>query len=241
MMRSILGIDTASPHGSVALALDGRAVATEALLPGEHSGGLSDAARKLFKERGLSFSDLTGIAVSRGPGSFTGLRIGLAWAKGMALGRGLPLVLVSAHEAVAYAHRARAARIATVVPGERGWVVAALWGTRTGARPETLWGPRPVEEDDTVDAILEAARGSARPGDDRNEVLAIAPSTPKLEASLEELVDDPELVRMLSPEPLGGAIAELGDLLFLAGEHADPVAAAPEYGRAPNARKPVAP
>jgi len=240
MMRSILGIDTSSPHGSVALALDGRLAAMTALLPGEHSGGLSDAARTLLEERGLSFADVAGLAVSRGPGSFTGLRIGLAWAKGMALGRSLPFVLVSAHEAAAYAHRARAARIATVVPGERGWAIAALWRTRDGARPESVWGPIPVEEDDTVDAILKAARVAARSGSDSGEPLAIAPSTPKLAASIEDLVDDPDLVRILSPEPLGGAISELGDQLFLAGEHADPVLAAPEYGRAPNARKPVA-
>ena len=238
-MRSILGIDTASPNGSVSLAIDGASVAEEALLPGEHSGGLSDAARKLLSARGLEVFDLAAIAVSRGPGSFTGLRIGLAWAKGMALGRGLPLVLVSAHEAAAYAHRSRVSRVVTVVPGERGSVIAALWRTRPGARPEPLWGPLPLEEDDTVDAVLEAARGVERAGDPR-EPLAIAPSTPRLMALIDELVDDPKLAWILPPAPLGSAVAELGDLLLLAGERTDPIAAAPEYGRAPNARKPVA-
>jgi len=238
MMRSILGIDTASPHGSVSLAMDGDAVEEEALLPGEHSGGLSDAARKLLSGRRLSFQDLAALAVSRGPGSFTGLRIGLAWAKGVSIGRGLPLILVSAHEAAAHALRGRASRVATLVPGERGSVVAALWGTRNGARPESLWGPVPLEEDDAVEVILEAARRFEQEGDAR-EPLGIAPSTPKLMALIEDLVDEPELVRMFPPAPLGRAVAELGDLLLIAGERADPITAAPEYGRAPNARKPV--
>lgn len=105
-MRYTLGIDTAAPDGSVALAQDGRAVAAEPLLPREHSSGLSLAVERLLASRGLTIGDLTGVAVSEGPGSFTGLRIGLAWAKGLALGRGLPIALVSSHAVAADAGRA---------------------------------------------------------------------------------------------------------------------------------------
>ncbi|HEU5311605.1 MAG TPA: tRNA (adenosine(37)-N6)-threonylcarbamoyltransferase complex dimerization subunit type 1 TsaB, partial [Candidatus Eisenbacteria bacterium] len=113
-MRYTLGIDTAAPDGSVALAADGRAVAVEPLLPREHSSGLSLAVERLLASRSIGLRDLTGIAVSQGPGSFTGLRIGLAWAKGLALGRGLPLALVSSHAAAAHEDRVESGWIATV-------------------------------------------------------------------------------------------------------------------------------
>jgi len=77
-MRYILGIDTAGVDGSVALAGDGESLSSEPLPPGGHSGILSEAVERLTKRRGISLGDLAAVGVSQGPGSFTGLRIGLA-------------------------------------------------------------------------------------------------------------------------------------------------------------------
>ena len=235
-MRYTLGIDTAAPDGSVALAAGGRVVASEPLLPREHSSGLSHAVERLLASRSIGLTDLTGIAVSEGPGSFTGLRIGLAWAKGLALGRGIPLVLVSSHAAAAHAERAGVGWIGTVHPSERGFVEAVLWerGADTPA-----WGPEKVEVEDAVSDLLEAARSrSGNPDATRNGArLELRPGTAALLAALAEDAAYFELP-VRAPGPLGDAVAEIGDRLLESGVRADLVLAAPAYGREPNARKP---
>ncbi|HKW50328.1 MAG TPA: tRNA (adenosine(37)-N6)-threonylcarbamoyltransferase complex dimerization subunit type 1 TsaB [Candidatus Eisenbacteria bacterium] len=231
-MRYILGIDTAGADGSVALAGDGELLASGPLPPGGHSGILSDAVGRLTKARGISLGDLDAVGVSQGPGSFTGLRIGLAWAKGVALGRALPLVLVSAHEAMAHAHRAGPGRVATLIPGERGRVEAALWERGSSAR--LVWGPEPVDEEEAVERLLEQARAAGQP----SSTIALAPSNARLATALEDQVDS-EAVSLVAPAPLGPAVAEIADRLFLSGRIADWASASPAYGRAPNARKPV--
>jgi tRNA threonylcarbamoyladenosine biosynthesis protein TsaB len=227
-MRSILGIDTAGPRGSVAIAVDGKARESEPLAPGGHSSGLAGAVERLLAAHGIGVRDLAGIAVSEGPGSFTGLRIGLAWAKGAAIGGGVPLLLIPAHEALAHAARALAPRFATVTQGERGHAMAALWAGGGGTpveRVRLLWGPEIVPEEDLIERLRAEAKGD----------VPFAAAT----ESLEELVQDLGGT-LLAASLLAPAVAELGDRALAEKRIADPRAAAPVYGRAPNARKPAA-
>jgi len=101
----VLGIDTALPTASVALIQDGELLAEE-IHGGRNQGGgfqpLGNHAEvvlplieSLLEKAQITVQQLSGIAVSIGPGSFTGLRIGLATAKGIAYESGLPLVGVS--------------------------------------------------------------------------------------------------------------------------------------------------
>lgn len=227
-MRFILGIDTAGPRGSIALAEDGAAGAPASLPEGGHSTGLAPAIERLLASRGLAVRDLAGIAVSSGPGSFTGLRIGLAWAKGAAIGASIPLALVGAHEAAAHALRREAPRFATLTQGERGHLMTALWegcSEEGDDRARLLWGPEVVPEDDVLDRLRQHA------GMD----VPVAAAT----VSQEEWVLDLGGT-ILGSKPLGPAVAELGAVRLAAGAGDDPIAAAPLYGRAPNARKPGA-
>ena len=221
--RYVLGIDTAGRHGSIALAADGRALVSEPLPPGGHSSGLSDAAESLLRMPDIRWKDLAGIAVSEGPGSFTGLRIGLAWAKGFCLGSGIRLTLVSGHEAAAYAHKGGGLTIATVLPGERGEAQMAIWSAGS-----LLRGPEAVKEEDLPAALRHAGNGTLR----------VAAPNPRPE-TLELLRR--EGIAVLDPEiPILGAaaVAELGDVKLRSGASADLIRSAPAYGRAPNARKP---
>lgn len=228
MSRAVLGIDTSCRDGSVALAIDGAAVAAAPLPLGGHSSGLSTAAESLLSGRGLSFRDLAGVAVAEGPGSFTGLRVGLAWAKGIAMALPTPLALVSSHEAQARAGRREARALATLLPGERGFVQVAFW--EGGDEAQLLFGPVSVPEGDLATMLLE--REERRPGD-RPRILA--PDAPE---SLAMVLRGEGWV-VLPAVSAAAAVAELGDRALREGRIADPMTAAPAYGRAPNARKPA--
>ncbi len=92
----ILGIETATSVCAVGIA-DASGFVAEYKLHQAHSHAefLPEAVRKIMEDSGVEPAGLNGIAISIGPGSFTGLRIGLAFAKGLAFGWKLPLIPVS--------------------------------------------------------------------------------------------------------------------------------------------------
>ena len=91
----ILAIETATEICGVSYIEDDNVIATiEEKIPRQHAKTLPLFFKKLVKDTGLKLSNLDGIAISIGPGSFTGLRIGLSYGKGLAFGQGLPLIPV---------------------------------------------------------------------------------------------------------------------------------------------------
>jgi tRNA threonylcarbamoyladenosine biosynthesis protein TsaB len=99
----ILAVDTATTSCSVAI-VDKTSLLSEFTLAKEetHSKHLMDMIKAALKMSGLNFSDLDGFAVTRGPGSFTGLRIGISTIKGLAVASDKPVVGVSSLEALAF-------------------------------------------------------------------------------------------------------------------------------------------
>ena len=98
----ILAIDTCLAACSVAV-LDGdtvRAARSEAMTRG-HQERIAVLAREVAAEAGVKFADLARIAVTVGPGSFTGLRVGLSFAKGLATALSIPCVGINSLEALA--------------------------------------------------------------------------------------------------------------------------------------------
>lgn len=98
----ILALDTCLGASSVAI-LDGetvRAARSEPMTRG-HQERIAVLAREVAAEAGVRFADLTRIAVTVGPGSFTGLRVGLSFAKGLAAALSIPCVGVNTLEALA--------------------------------------------------------------------------------------------------------------------------------------------
>ena len=106
MILKILALDTATTACSVAVRVDGKTLAS-ALQPMTRgqSEALMPMVMDVLAETGLSVSDFDLIAVTRGPGAFTGLRIGLAAARGLALASGVPCCGVTTTQAIAEAAR----------------------------------------------------------------------------------------------------------------------------------------
>ena len=101
--RHLLAIDTATAWQSVALLRDDQVLALiEQDAEGSHARSLMGAIDRLLRGAGLSLKDLQALAVSIGPGSFTGLRVGLATMLGFRAVLGTPIVTVPTLEAMAW-------------------------------------------------------------------------------------------------------------------------------------------
>lgn len=107
-MALILNIDTSTDVCSVAIARDGQLIALKENDEGfNHSSLLGVYVDDLLKKNHLIADDLDAVAVSMGPGSYTGLRIGVSLAKGVCFGANKPLIAVSTLEALAHAVASR--------------------------------------------------------------------------------------------------------------------------------------
>ena len=101
-MALILNIDTSTEICSVAIARDGKLLALKENDEGlNHSVLLGVYVDELLKENGIRAKELDAVAVSMGPGSYTGLRIGVSLAKGICFGTGKPLIAISTLKALA--------------------------------------------------------------------------------------------------------------------------------------------
>jgi len=126
----ILAIDTATKTGSVAIT-DGDAILSERLLNVEttHSENLLPAIDQMTSETGLALDEIDLIAVTLGPGSFTGIRIGVGSVKGLALALDRPVAGVSTLEAMAANFPYSRHRIKPVMDARKGEVYTAdfIW------------------------------------------------------------------------------------------------------------------
>ena len=157
----VLGFDTATPATAVGLIDAAGNVSERRHEPGEgerpgHVGQLLTLAHELLDEAGLAFADVERIAVGLGPGTFTGLRIGVATARALAQATGAELVGVSTLEALALAAQALApdgAGVLAVVDARRGEAFAAGW---RGA--EHVLGPVALAPAALADLLLKTQR-----------------------------------------------------------------------------------
>lgn len=129
----LLAIDTSTEQGSIAIARDGVTLAVEASQGGSHTVWLLAALDRLLHETGVSRDRIDGFGIVIGPGSFTGLRIGIATTKGLAAASGracAPVVSLDAMAAaIAAAKRGDCAGriLAPVIDARKGEVYFALY------------------------------------------------------------------------------------------------------------------
>ncbi|MBO4862247.1 MAG: tRNA (adenosine(37)-N6)-threonylcarbamoyltransferase complex dimerization subunit type 1 TsaB [Firmicutes bacterium] len=229
---TILAIETTGPLASAAIYRDGRAVFRMNDSVFSHLQECVPMITELLKDEGLSGRDLDAIAVSCGPGSFTGIRIGMATAKGLAQVWDKPIVEVPTLESFAYADMPynRTTLVCPLFDARRSQVYAAAFRLKDTVVPE---GAYALEE------YLDLVREAAREGD---TLLFFGDGSRKFEeqirASLEgpccgegpafavEFADDGHYLQRAD------SVAALGAKLFEAGRVKDCYTAQPNYLRA---------
>lgn len=205
MSLRLLAIDTTSDHGSIALS-EADQVLEE--VPLESADGYAhivfDAVRDLLHRHDLRLNQLDGFASAAGPGAFTGVRVGLTAAKGLAEANDRKMVAVSNLEVLAW-FGTRALR-APVMDARRGQVFAAVYDAAL----------RPVQEEVVTELtpwIAALPRGDL-------EIVTLLPMP----------LDVPRPV-IQPPRSLAGAVARIAALRFAAGLAKDPAEIDANYVR----------
>jgi len=209
----VLGIETSTRPGSAALCQDVNCLAEVPLDRDglRHAQALPPRVATLLGEHSLKTDDLDLIAISQGPGSFTGLRVGIAFAKTLAWAAGCQLVAVDTFHAIA-AH-------AQLPAG-----VHSLWVAADAHRQELF-----------VRSYSRQDGGEWNPDQD-HEIVNTADWCRQLQphetvvAATPGLLDEFLTSHITSP-PAAQSIARLGQLAALAGQLADPVSLEPLYLR----------
>ncbi|MCD7097409.1 tRNA (adenosine(37)-N6)-threonylcarbamoyltransferase complex dimerization subunit type 1 TsaB [Stenotrophomonas sp. MMGLT7] len=145
----LLAIETATEACSVAVQVDGQVLERFEIAPRRHAELVLPWAGELLAEAGISRSRLDAIAVGRGPGAFTGVRLAIALAQGMALALDVPLLPVSTLAVLALRAPPSATHILASIDARMGEVYAGAF-VRTGAglaplSAETVSAPQAVE------------------------------------------------------------------------------------------------
>lgn len=124
----ILALENSTMCGSVALVSGGNCLYEQSLLSSKtHSRRLLPAINELLAATAIDWPDLHGLAISLGPGSFTGLRIGLATIKGLAMATGLPLLGIASLDGLASQLNHCPLQICPILDARKSEVYTALY------------------------------------------------------------------------------------------------------------------
>lgn len=212
----LLALDTGSPTTSIAVGRGATVMAERQLPLRRSSERLLLAIEEALEEARLGLDDLAGLVVLRGPGSFTGLRVGLATAMGLRQARDWPTAVLPTHRALAHAAGPASGLVVSVVDALRGdWHAQRFEG---GALPV------PIDE-----GALLSQRDLAELPPCRLIGFGVTD-----EAACAGHAEDPTRIQRLEPPPLARHALVLADQGEVEGTHWDPARlTAPIYFRAP--------
>lgn len=212
-----ISIDTASELASVALSREGRLTAEITWFSRRnHTAELLPTIEKLLAQAGAGKDDLTAVFVCTGPGMYTGLRVGISVAKGLAYALRLPAAGAGRLELDAYPHAAFPGQIIAVHRAGRGELA---WAAYRGDPWREISPPRLSKPEELAAAVS-------------GETLIVGEADEKLEGMLRDRPD----VRFASPAASvrrAGALAELGYARLRTGLSEDPALLWPVYLRPP--------
>jgi tRNA threonylcarbamoyladenosine biosynthesis protein TsaB len=205
----LLALDTSTRFAGIALYEREKGIISEANwhAGGRHTVALLPRVSQMMEEQGAAAADFEAIAVALGPGSFTGLRVGLAAAKGLALAVGVPLIGIPTLDVTAYPHRWQPLPVVAIVQAGRGRVCWARYGS-----PSEESGDRMYVLSD-VAGMAAAVKGPA---------LFVGELSPANRTELGKVLSDGSV---LAPPALAirraGYLAEMGWSRFADGLHDD--------------------
>ena len=190
-----------------------------------HTAELIPSLRYLLKKAAIELHDLQGIVVARGPGSFTGLRVGMATAKGLAISTGAPLVGISTLEAWAYPYATTGLAVCPIQEAGRGELAAALFKWTRGLVDRVM-----PEHITTLDDLCPRVREST---------IFCGQVSPDVAARLKELLGPRALVvEAEHPDPRLLYLGQLGLQKIEGGKADDPATLEPLYLRRPSITRP---
>lgn len=218
----VLGIEAATPVAGVAV-VNGEKLLAERLVNNQrtHSVNLLPMIKSVLEEAEVEHGMLGGIAVSSGPGSFTGLRIGMSTAKTLAQVWELPIVGVSTLESLAHPLTGLKNLICPILNARKNEVYTAVYDGSSG-KLTVILEPTALEPGQLAEKLLTMGRGVTMLGD----------GVPVYREIIRELLG--ALVGFApgaATLPRGAAVAELGYRKLVSGEGTDPLLLQPEYIR----------
>jgi len=218
----VLGIEAATPVAAVAVVTEEKILAERMVNNRRtHSVNLLPMIKDTLADAGTNKDQLTGIAVSSGPGSFTGLRIGMSTARTLAQVLCLPLVGVPTLDALAYPLSGHAGLVCPILNARKNEVYTALYRS-TSAGQECLVPARAA----AIQELLELL------GSYKEQVTFIGDGLAEYAVTLKEQMGE---LACLAPTcasyPRGAAVAELGLQLLQKGTASDPMTLLPYYVR----------
>jgi len=218
----VLGIESATPVAAVAVAGEEGILAERMVLNKRtHSVNLLPMIKAVLEDSEVERRRLAGIAVSSGPGSFTGLRIGMSTAKALAQVWELPVVGISTLEALAHPLAGHGSYVCPVLNARKNEVYTALYDC-TGPAPALLVSPRAVRIEELIEMLSDYCKPVTFLGD------GVAVYGPRLKAEMDQLA---VFAPMAAGFPRGSAVAELGLKALQAGRGISPFKLQPEYIR----------
>jgi len=219
----ILGIETSTKTGSVAVVSDTGVIAQYSLnIEVTHSERLMSTVDRVLKDTGIAVADMDGYAVAIGPGSFTGLRIGLAAVKGLALVTGKPVAAVPTLRALAWNLPYAAYPLCPLLDARKNEVYAALY---------RYDGPMLAQM--MPESVLPLSRLAEQI---TGKVVMTGEAALLFQGNIEKLFGDRALIAPRSAVlPSAASVAEIGLAMIRNNEISDPDSLTPLYIRRPEA------
>ena len=219
----ILGIESSTKTGSVAVVSeDGVIVQYSLNIEVTHSERLMSTVDRVLIDTGLGIGDMNGFAIAIGPGSFTGLRIGLSTVKGLALSTNKPVAAVPTLQALAWNLPYSAYPICPLLDARKNEVYAAMYKFEGKALMYVM-----------AEAVISLSKLADRI---KEKTLFTGEASRLFRGDIEKIFGDRALFAPRSAIlPSAATVAEIGLAMIKSGKKADPDSLTPMYLRRPEA------